>query len=47
MKNQALILLDTVERLGACCGSGCARLAQPRLQPMHLQALLYLNEANR
>lgn len=48
MKNQALILLDTVERLGNLLRVGLrqAGVAQG-LQPIHLQALLYLNEANR
>jgi DNA-binding MarR family transcriptional regulator len=48
MKNQALILLDTVERLGNLLRVSLrqAGVAQG-LQPIHLQALLYLNEANR
>lgn len=48
MKNQALILLDTVERLGTLLRVGLRQAgAAQGLQPMHLQALLYLNEANR
>lgn len=48
MKNQALILLDTVERLGHLLRSNLRQAgASNGLQPMHLQALLYLNEANR
>lgn len=48
MKNQALILLDTVERLGNLLRVGLRQAgAAQGLQPIHLQALLYLNEANR
>ena len=48
MKNQALILLDTVERLGSLLRAGLRQAgAAQSLQPIHLQALLYLVEANR
>lgn len=48
MKNQALILLDTVERLGTLLRVSLRQAgAAQGLQPIHLQALLYLNEANR
>lgn len=48
MKNQALILLDTVERLGSLLRAGLRQAgAAQGLQPIHLQALLYLVEANR
>ena len=48
MKNQALILLDTVERLGNLLRVGLRQAATAQsLQPIHLQALLYLVEANR
>lgn len=48
MKNQALILLDTVERLGNLLRAGLRQAATVQgLQPIHLQALLYLVEANR
>lgn len=48
MKNQALILLDTVERLGNLLRVGLRQAATVQgLQPIHLQALLYLAEANR
>jgi DNA-binding MarR family transcriptional regulator len=48
MKNQALTLLDTVERLGNLLRANLRQAgATQGLQPMHLQALLYLNEANR
>ena len=48
MKNQSLILLDTVERLGNIVRTGLrqAGIAQG-LQPVHIQALMYLSEANR
>jgi DNA-binding MarR family transcriptional regulator len=48
MKNQALILLDTVERLGNLLRTGLRQAgAAQGLLPIHLQALLYLSEANR
>lgn len=48
MKNQTLILLDTVERLGNLLRTGLRQAGVIQgLQPIHLQALLYLNEANR
>lgn len=48
MKNQALILLDTVERLGNLLRASLRQAATAQgLQPIHLQALLYLVEANR
>lgn len=48
MKNQALTLLDTVERLGHLLRAGLRQAGTVHgLQPMHLQALLYLNDANR
>jgi DNA-binding MarR family transcriptional regulator len=48
MKNQTLILLDTVERLGNLLRVGLRQAGMVQgLQPIHLQALLYLNEANR
>lgn len=48
MKNQALILLDTVERLGNLLRVSLRQAATIQdLQPIHLQALLYLVEANR
>lgn len=48
MKNQALILLDTVERLGNLLRVELRQAGTAQgLQPIHLQALLYLNEANR
>jgi DNA-binding MarR family transcriptional regulator len=48
MKNQTLVLLDTVERLGNLLRVGLRQAGVGHgLQPIHLQALLYLNEANR
>lgn len=48
MKNQALTLLDTVERLGHLLRANLRQAGTANgLQPMHLQALLYLNDANR
>lgn len=48
MKNQTLILLDTVERLGNLLRAGLRQAgATQGLQPIHLQALIYLSEANR
>ena len=48
MKNQVLTLMDTVERLGNLLRAALRQAgATQGLQPMHLQALLYLNEANR
>jgi DNA-binding MarR family transcriptional regulator len=47
-KNQVLVLLDAVERLGNLVRSGLRQAGMPQgLQPVHLQALMYLNEANR
>ena len=48
MRNQALTLLDTVERLGNLLRVSLRQAGVAHgLQPMHLQALLYLSEANR
>lgn len=48
MKNQALILLDTVERLGNLLRTELRQTGIAHdLQPIHLQALLYLDSANR
>lgn len=48
MKNQALTLLDTVERLGNLLRVSLRQVGVVHgLQPMHLQALLYLADANR
>lgn len=48
MKNQSLVLLDTVERLATLVRSGLRQAgAAQGLQPVHLQALMYLSEANR
>jgi DNA-binding MarR family transcriptional regulator len=48
MKNQTLVLLDTIERLGNLLRVGLRQAGVTQgLQPIHLQALIYLNEANR
>ncbi|MGO9445325.1 MAG: MarR family winged helix-turn-helix transcriptional regulator [Thiobacillaceae bacterium] len=48
MKNQSLVLLDTVERLGNLLRIGLRQAgAAQGLQPIHIQALMYLSEANR
>lgn len=48
MKNQSLILLDTVERLGHLLRAEQRQAGTNQgLQPVHLQSLLYLAEANR
>lgn len=48
MKKQTLTLLDTVERLGNLLRAGLRQAgATQGLQPIHLQALIYLSEANR
>ncbi len=48
MKNQSLVLLDTVERLGNLVRTGLRQAgAAQGLQPVHIQALMYLSEANR
>jgi DNA-binding MarR family transcriptional regulator len=48
MRNQALILLDTIERLGNLLRVSLRQAGVTHgLQPIHLQALLYLSEANR
>jgi DNA-binding MarR family transcriptional regulator len=48
VKNQSIALFDLVERLGNLARSGlrAAGVAQG-LQPVHLQALMYLDQANR
>jgi hypothetical protein len=48
MKNQTLVLLDTIERLGNLLRVGLRQAGVTQgLQPIHLQALIYLNDANR
>ncbi|MGA7181591.1 MAG: MarR family winged helix-turn-helix transcriptional regulator [Thiobacillaceae bacterium] len=48
MKNQSLVLLDTVERLGNIVRTGLRQAGTAQaLQPVHIQALMYLSEANR
>jgi DNA-binding MarR family transcriptional regulator len=43
-----LVLLELVERLGNLMRASCARRAPTEtLQPVHLQALIYLTKANR
>jgi DNA-binding MarR family transcriptional regulator len=48
MKSQSLVLLDAVERLGNLVRTGLRQAGTAQgLQPVHIQALMYLSEANR
>jgi len=48
VKSQALTLFDLVERLSLLTRAGLRQAgAAQGLQPVHLQVLFYLNQANR
>lgn len=48
MKSQALTLFDLVERLALLTRAGLRQAGRAQgLQPIHLQVLFYLNQANR
>ena len=48
MDKSPIVLLELVERLGNLMRAKLRRVsAQMQLQPVHMQALLYLSQANR